>query len=462
MPAAQSPRAEPSPVASPRYRVLSLDGGGIYGLVTATWLRKIAEKQPRFLAEPTRKPGMEAPRPGEELSILAGASSGAVNALLLARHDSPRDALLSGEIEGFWKKAGVFSNSDPMASWLSFLGVGAWFGTDDLKGVLDEYFKDLRLKDLRHNVLIACFDWYGHDRKDFIDLSARPSAFPWMNGAQVDWSALFKLAAKPQDKRSWRPRSFTNFLPHGTPKDWDYRVADLAYAACAAAGFRAIIGGLGDAASFTVNPAMEAITAFTYLERWWGRRSPTPTTLMGIQTQLTDASYDHDALLASGHFLRDHQEEDELAGAATGPLGVLDEIGILSLGDGTLEPGFFLESFNLSTSQVQAFPTHPGTGNFFSPQTWLALDAPTRNIDDYTRIMIGPHRYMRLNPPVLSLPTLVASGIARFPWYRHWILEQLIPAAVASEPSTRALDWATRYLEQHWWLTNEQATAMLE
>jgi len=469
----EAPRRSPSSHRSPKYKILSLDGGGIYGLVSAMWLRKIVERDPHFLSVPTRNPRLDRPAPDSDLALIAGASSGAVNALLLARHERPREALLSGEIEGFWKRAGVFSNTDPMTAWTSYWGMGAWFGTDDLKRVLDEYFGSLLLKDLHQNVLITCFDWYGHARDEFIKFDASAQAWPQPGAAKA---------------RSWSPRTFTNFLPRGNPKDWDYRVADLAYAACAAPGFRAVIGGLADAASSTVNPTVDAIAGITYLVRWHNerflapgegarpsRRKPksgreplaaTPQSVAPPETGTEeDYEYRSNPLIGGTHYVRDEDEEDSGESPATPSaaarerfdLGLLDQMGILSLGDGTIEPSFWLESFNLSAMQLQMAPTNPFMGNFYSPQTWLALDAPTRNIDDYARALIGPNRYMRVNPRLLPIPTLVASGGARFPWYRDWLTEQLIPTAVASPPSLHAIEWATRFVEQHWWQDNQQA-----
>jgi hypothetical protein len=472
----EAPRRSQSNHRSPKYKILSLDGGGIYGLVTATWLRRLAEQQPHFLSAPTRDPRLERPPPGSDLTLFAGASSGAVNALLLAKYERPREALLSGVLERFWKHAGVFSNTDPVTAWTSYWGLGAWFGTEDLKRVLDEYFGDLTLKDLPNNVLITCFDWYGHPRDEFIKFDASPQAFS-MPGPG---------ASKP---RSWSPRTFTNFLPRGNPKDWDYRVADLAYSACAAPGFRAVVGGLADAASSTVNPTVDAIAGLTYLARWHKAHSkqtedtprpprpePLATTPQAVASPEPtqkgdddDFNYRSDPLLAGSHYIEAPEdlveESPELPppspADARDELGILNQMGILSLGDGTIEPAYWLESFNFSMTQLQMFPTNPFAGNFYSPQTWLALDAPTKNIDDYARALIGPNRYMRVNPQLLAIPTLVASGIARFPWYRGWLTDYIIPNAVSSPPSMQAVEWAACFLQQDWWLDNKQALATI-
>src|SRR5690242_19279812 len=102
-------------------RIVSIDGGGIYGLTSATWMRQLCERDPNFL-KPTG--------PGAQIPLLAGISSGAVNALLLAKEPDPRQALLDGVIQAFWKEPiGAFSHSNPWTAWWSLYGVGGWFGT---------------------------------------------------------------------------------------------------------------------------------------------------------------------------------------------------------------------------------------------------------------------------------------------------------------------------------------------
>ncbi|MCA9649183.1 MAG: patatin-like phospholipase family protein [Myxococcales bacterium] len=59
--------------------IISMDGGGIYGLATARMLRKLCERDPAFLA----KSDIASYR-------FAGTSAGALNALLLAKEEDPR------------------------------------------------------------------------------------------------------------------------------------------------------------------------------------------------------------------------------------------------------------------------------------------------------------------------------------------------------------------------------------
>ncbi|HLL82664.1 MAG TPA: hypothetical protein VK420_08420, partial [Longimicrobium sp.] len=72
-------RGNPARAPEPKSKLLCLDGAGVYGLMTAIWLRKLAERDPTFLAD-MRPVSFES---WPECNVIAGASSGAVNALLL-------------------------------------------------------------------------------------------------------------------------------------------------------------------------------------------------------------------------------------------------------------------------------------------------------------------------------------------------------------------------------------------
>ncbi len=97
---------------------LSLDGGGIYGLCAALWLKALCQRNEHFLSR-------------DGIDLFAGTSAGAVNALLMARHANPREAVLDGELERYWKDQRSFSNRDPWTSMLSFMGLSAWYSAAD-------------------------------------------------------------------------------------------------------------------------------------------------------------------------------------------------------------------------------------------------------------------------------------------------------------------------------------------
>src|SRR5690349_4184758 len=128
-PVAASPAGDPI-----THRILTIDGGGIYGLLSAVWLRKLCEQDPSFLRD-------------DQIDLFAGVSSGAINTLLLARHEHPREALLASVLEEFWARpVGVFSHTNPATRLLSWLGLTPWFGAEDMERVLVEHFGDMRLQ----------------------------------------------------------------------------------------------------------------------------------------------------------------------------------------------------------------------------------------------------------------------------------------------------------------------------
>ena len=153
--------------------ILSFDGGGIYALTEAIWLRQLCEQVPGFLT----------PR---QVRIFAGTSAGAVNALLLARHESPREAVLAGELERFWTKTGILSNEENFVTrWTGTL-MTAMYG--DALGALHDVFGDMTLKDLadegRNRVLISTFNYTGRGPKE-----KRDHRTPF-DGPGIDWSAF--------------------------------------------------------------------------------------------------------------------------------------------------------------------------------------------------------------------------------------------------------------------------------
>ncbi len=204
--------------APSRIRILSMDGGGIYGLASAIWLRRLCAAQTRFLA-------------GMDVHLFAGTSSGAINSLLLARHKQPRDAILSGDLERFWQDPRPFQNSNPFLAPLSFFGLTGWFSGDDFMAHLKDTFGDLRLGDLPQEVLISTFNWRGSEKP----LATRAG----------------------QEQRHWRPKFFSNTMADDA--DSNVRVAEIAYAAAAPPNLRPIYGGFGDGASFSASPVVEAV-----------------------------------------------------------------------------------------------------------------------------------------------------------------------------------------------------------
>ncbi|MDJ0836203.1 MAG: patatin-like phospholipase family protein [Acidobacteriota bacterium] len=204
------------------YRLLSMDGGGIYGLATAIMLRKLCERDPDFLT-------------GSDIFMFTGTSAGAINALLLAKSPKPREVALSGELESFWKEAGVYAAYDNLwLEWYALWGLIPWFATDGYIKVLKKYFGDLRLCDLPQRVMVTSFRWSGSQRIN-------------------------------SDRRSWRPKMFYNFPL--TEIDRRCKIVDVAYGAGAPPGYRRVIEGDGDGGIFVPNPCTNAVAKVVAFQR---------------------------------------------------------------------------------------------------------------------------------------------------------------------------------------------------
>ena len=476
-------------------RVLSIDGAGVYGYVGARWLRQIWEKVPTFLA----------PDPEHEIALFAGISSGAVNALLLAKHEDPREALRTKELESFWKAPnGAFANSNPMASMLSMMGITPLFSTSDFIRLLKEHFGDMRLGDLKHPVMIGTFNFHGQSGK--IDFGTE-SDLPWTS---PETFSNLKPNTTPGDEkrlRQWRPKFFNN-LRRNEP-DNDVRVVDVAFAAAAPPPLRAIRGGLGDAAVFTANPSVECMTALLDLLTWLrperrkamlnealrSTRVDIPAsaieqdaydiydsifneegTLESVQAAAARAqaqtptevpltfAYD-DETRAVSEFDTDHassiRDPEKLKAVRSKFVDlVMDEYTgimqkvfrrarVMSIGDGVKEANYWLKDYAMGNTPYSQMPTNPAMNQWFPPSYLLALDAPRQSAHYVTERLLGTMRYHRLNPPLMELPTVVATMMTRF-WPWHEVIVQAIDKEVDSEVSKRAIQATVDYVENDW------------
>jgi len=144
------------------YRVLSIDGGGIRGVIPARWL---AALQGAPVAEGRHLASL--------FDLLAGTSTGAILALALACEISPAsivrlykekgEAIFPGRKVFWWR---------PLSR---ILPRGLWspkYSADGLEGVLREVFGTRRLGDLKHKVMVLAYDAF--TRQPFIMRSWDP------------------------------------------------------------------------------------------------------------------------------------------------------------------------------------------------------------------------------------------------------------------------------------------------
>jgi len=212
------------------YRILSLDGGGIRGLLTAILLERLEAALPGTLSR---------------VDLFAGTSTGGILALGLAAGRAPADAREAYEKHGHT----IFADS-PFDN-LRDLGhaLGAQYSGGPLRQLLSEQFGDMRLGDLPHKVLIAAFD---------LD-----------NGPDL-----------PPPLRTWKPKFFHNFP--GTDSDGDERVVDVAMRTAAAPSYFPVYQGYIDGGVVAGNPSMAALAQA--LEPNTGGQALTEVSVLSVGT----------------------------------------------------------------------------------------------------------------------------------------------------------------------------------
>ena len=189
------------------YRILSLDGGGIRGLITAVLLERLSEAVPGWL---------------DKVDLIAGSSTGGIIALALAHGLSPADIR-----QLYFEKAPLIFK-DSLWDNITDLGnlIGAQYDNKQLRLVLEEVAGQATLADLQKQVLITTFD---------LDNEAEDAT-----------------------QRSWKAKFFHNFA--GEDCDGDARLVDVALYASAAPTFFPMAGGFIDGGVVANNPALAAIT----------------------------------------------------------------------------------------------------------------------------------------------------------------------------------------------------------
>ena len=191
-----------------RYRILSLDGGGIRGLITTILLARLdAEKGLRGWLE--------------RADLVAGTSTGGLIALALARGAS------LAEIRALYEQRGRSIFDDSWLDNVKDLGtiLGAQYHSDKLQGELQGLFGAARLRDLKKRVLITAFDLDNED--------PRP------------------------DHRRWKPKLFHNFP--GSDSDGATLAWKVGLYTSAAPTYFPTVDGYVDGGVFANNPAMCAL-----------------------------------------------------------------------------------------------------------------------------------------------------------------------------------------------------------
>ncbi len=191
-----------------KFRILSLDGGGIRGLMSARLLQRLAD-------EPSTGGWLE------DVDLIAGTSTGGIIALGLAHGLSP------AEICDFFIEKGPAIFSDSLFDNVADLGnlIGAQYSAANLTRELAGVFGKTRLGDLRKKVVIPTFDLDNEGDKD--------------------------------RSRRWKPKIFHN-CP-GPDSDAPELAANVARYTSAAPTYFPTADGYIDGGVFANNPSVVAI-----------------------------------------------------------------------------------------------------------------------------------------------------------------------------------------------------------
>jgi len=191
------------------YRILTLDGGGIRGILTATILKRLEEEVPGWL---------------DKVDLFAGTSTGGILALGLAKGLSPAELQMI-----YSKQCGkIFDDS-----WLdNIIDIGKVIDTQysnrNLRKMILEILGSSRLGDLKKKVLVTSFDLDNED--------------------------------PDPAKRRWKPKFFHNFPEKGGGGDANRLVVDVALYTSAAPSYFPARDGYIDGGVIANNPSMAALT----------------------------------------------------------------------------------------------------------------------------------------------------------------------------------------------------------
>jgi patatin-like phospholipase/acyl hydrolase len=193
------------------YRILSLDGGGIRGVLTAVLLKRLNVIQPGFL---------------DKVDLFAGTSTGGILALGLAFGLTP------DQCRELYAKHGQAIFANPVPDWLDGGGVfGARYPNDNLVRILNDHFGDHTLGDLQKHVLISSFDLDNFETE----------------------------TEDPEKFRTWKAKFFHNFVEEERGSDAKEPMVDVALRTSAAPTYFPVYDGYVDGGVVANNPSVCAL-----------------------------------------------------------------------------------------------------------------------------------------------------------------------------------------------------------
>lgn len=212
----------------PRYRILSLDGGGVRGVLTAVLLQRIEAARPGWL---------------KNVDLFAGASAGSLQAAALANEMTPADLVV------YYEKIAPEIFPHHWFKNIPYLGnaLSAKYSNYALRRALFGQFQDKQLGQLSKKILIASFE--------------------------VD-----SQTANNKRPRSWKPKFFNNF----PRQDGAERIVDVLLASSAAPTYLPGYGRFIDGGVTANNPAMCALAQA--LDAQTGRQKLKHVSLLSLGT----------------------------------------------------------------------------------------------------------------------------------------------------------------------------------
>ena len=120
------------------YKILSFDGGGVYGVLSLCVLDKILEKRPNLI---------------DSVNLLTGTSIGSLIAISIAAGRTPSE--LIGLFPALSKS--IFS-CEPTRLIKSYLGLCAKYDNANFESILEKYFGQVKLGELKKKILVPSFN----------------------------------------------------------------------------------------------------------------------------------------------------------------------------------------------------------------------------------------------------------------------------------------------------------------
>lgn len=135
-------------MGNPKYKILSIDGGGIRGIIPCTILKYIEEKTGRPVS------GL--------FNLLAGTSTGGIISMGLTTPDSNKqNAFSAGAMRDLYVNHGkdIFSKRPKdILSWLSGKLFNNTYSSQNFENLLDHFFGEAMLKNSLANVLVTTYE----------------------------------------------------------------------------------------------------------------------------------------------------------------------------------------------------------------------------------------------------------------------------------------------------------------